>query len=369
MLSKMPGSEKLRGNNKLPQMSRTRRNFGPLCMCRSGDGVTLIACTMRPCLIAIDMDGTLLGSNGRVSARNHGALLQAERHDAEIVIATGRRHAYAMRVLRELGLRGTNALISSNGTVIRTINSTLVERTFMPLETARWLCREVEDFRDTFVLTFDNVGPDGEDRNGALVCEQTEALHASIGAWMRTNEPYIRRVERMEQVLGGSAWRTSMGSVALAEEDEEFRFPDHPNAPIQAMLCGTVERMQKAEARLMKHPAVAGVGQPELEGCEIVLHRTVYPAKDLAILDILPAGCSKASALAYLAELRGCTLADVLAIGDNWNDLPMLRAAGRAVLMSNAPVELLELARREGWTIGSSNDEDGVAEAIEAALG
>ncbi|MGI4827911.1 MAG: HAD-IIB family hydrolase [Janthinobacterium lividum] len=323
---------------------------------------------MRPCLIAIDMDGTLLGSNGRVSVRNRAALLAAEQRDVEIVIATGRRHAYAMRVLRDLGLRGTNAMISSNGTVTRTIDSTLVQRTHMPLETARWLCREVEEFRDTFVLTFDNVGPDGEDRNGALVCEQTEALHASIGAWMRTNEPYIRRVDRMEQVLGGSARQVLPGSVAIAEADGEVPDDLRLHAPIQAMLCGTIERMQAAEARLMRHPAVAGVGQPESSGCEIVLHRTVYPAKDLAILDILPAGCSKASALARLAALRGCTLQDVVAIGDNWNDVPMLRAAGRAVLMSNAPVELLELARQQGWTIGASNDEDGVAQAIEAAI-
>ena len=325
---------------------------------------------MRPCLIAIDMDGTLLGSDGRVSVRNRAALLRAERQDVEIVIATGRRHAYAMRVLRDLGLRSANALISSNGTVLRTVGSQLVRRTHMPLETARWLCREVADFRDTFVLTFDNVGADGEDRRGALVCESTDALHASIGAWMRSNEPYIARVERMEHALGGQTRHSSDVALALIDVEPEGINPaEQNNAPIQAMLCGTVERMQAAEARLMLHPAVAGVGQPEFPGCEIVLHRTVYPERDLAILDILPAGCSKASALAHLAELRGCTMADALAIGDNWNDLPMLLAAGQAVLMGNAPEELRELAREHGWTVGPTNDEDGVAQAIEAVLG
>ena len=323
---------------------------------------------MRPCLIAIDMDGTLLGSDGRVSQRNRAALLRAERQDVEIVIATGRRHGYAMRVLRELGLRPTNALVSSNGVVIRTVGSSLVYRTHLPLKTARWLCREIKDFRDTFVLTFDKVGADGEDRRGALVCEQTEALHASIGAWMRTNEPFIRRVDRMESALAPMRRHRSASAVALAEEDADGEDPEMIEAPIQAMLCGTVDRMQEAEDRLQQHPAVAGVGQPEFPGCEIVLHRTAYPEKDLAILDILPAGCSKASALARLAEMRGCTMEDVLAIGDNWNDLPMLRDAGQAVLMRNAPAELHELARLHGWTIGFSNDEHGVAEAIEAVL-
>jgi len=59
---------------------------------------------------------------------------------------------------------------------------------------------------------------------------------------------------------------------------------------------------------------------------------------------------------------------EVLAIGDNWNDLPMLEAAGQAVLMSNAPNELKELGLTRGWTVGHSNDEDGAAIAIEQAL-
>lgn len=319
---------------------------------------------MRPNLIAIDMDGTLLGSNGHVSERNRAALRQAEEHGVEIVIATGRRHAYAMRVLRELGLRGTNALISSNGTVIRTIGSELLHRTYMPLATARWLCEQIDEFRDSFVLTFDNVRHDGEDRRGALVCENTEALHASIGAWMRTNEPYIARVERMEHALAAPSDTPGALAVAVAEDEAESLV----GAPIQAMLCGSMERMQRAESRLAGHPHVAGVGEPEFPGCRIVLHRTVYPERDLAILDILPAGCSKASALEHLAELRGCTLADALAIGDNWNDVPMLEAAAGAVLMGNAPEDLQTLARQRGWTIGPTNDEDGVAVAVESAL-
>ena len=224
------------------------------------------------------------------------------------------------------------------------------------------------DFRDTFVLTFDNVGEDGEDRRGALVCESTDALHTSIGGWMKANEPYIACVERMEHALLPQSSATSGAAVALADEAVDETIDLRGNAPIQAMLCGTVQRMAAAEARLLQHGSVAGVGQPEFPGCKIALNRTVYPGRDLAILDILPAGCSKASALADLAAVRGCTLAEVLAIGDNWNDLPMLQAAGRAVLMGNAPAELLEMAAAQGWTVGATNDQDGVAIAIETVL-
>jgi hydroxymethylpyrimidine pyrophosphatase-like HAD family hydrolase len=298
---------------------------------------------MSPRLIAIDMDGTLLNSDSRVSPRNLAALKLAASSGVEVVIATGRRHCYAMRVLRPLHLDAESALVSSNGTVIRTIGSELLHRTYLPLETAHWLCRHLGEFRNTLVLTFDRVTPDGEDTRGALVCEHLDDLHASIGRWMTSNEPYIQQVARLEDAL-------------------------HNDAPIQAMLCGPVQRMAAAEARLLEDHRVTAVGEPERPGATITLHRTIYPDKDLCIVDILPAGCSKASALRHLTHLRGLSMRDVLAIGDNWNDLPMLQHAGRAVLMANAPAELHTLARRHGWTIAPTNDEHGVAVAIESAL-
>jgi Cof subfamily protein (haloacid dehalogenase superfamily) len=298
---------------------------------------------MSPRIIAIDMDGTLLNSNGQVSIRNRAALRLAEESGIEIVVATGRRHSYAMRVLRDLHLSPTSALVSSNGTVIRTIDSQLLDRTHLPLATARWLCEHLADFRNTLVLTFDLVASNGDDTRGALVVEHLDDLHASIGRWMRSNEPYIAQVERLEDALN-----------------------DTP--PIQMMLCGSVDRMTQAEARLLQHPLVTAVGELESPNAEITLHRTIYPENDLSIVDILPAGCSKASALEHLAQLRGISPQEILAIGDNWNDVPMLRFAGRAVLMSNAPADLIALAHTSGWTIAPSNDEDGVAIAIESAL-
>jgi len=101
---------------------------------------------------------------------------------------------------------------------------------------------------------------------------------------------------------------------------------------------------------------------------EVSLHRTEYPERDLSIVDILPAGCSKGSALLRLAEGRGVKAGEILAIGDNWNDVSMLEVAGRAVLMGNAPAGLKTMAAERGWVVGRRHDEDGVAEAIEAVL-
>lgn len=341
------------------------------------------------------MDGTLLGEDGRVSPRNLAALQAARAAGVEVVIATGRRHSYAMHVLRPLGLQPASVLISSNGTVTRTLGSSspgrepvpsqLIARTYLPRDTALWLCGHIDEFRNALVLTFDRVGPDGNDTRGELVVEHLAELNASIGRWMAANEPYIAHVIPIEDALSGS----------------------NSDAPIQAMLCGTIDRMRRAESRLLEHPGITASGHPsgrsgatmngpgteapirpdspgaqlavssQRVGCTtpgepeaiITLHRTDYPARDLSILDILPTGCSKGAALLSLAHARGILPAQILAIGDNWNDVSMLEAAGTAVLMDNAPEDLKALARTRGWRLGPSNRADGVAEAIEAALG
>jgi hydroxymethylpyrimidine pyrophosphatase-like HAD family hydrolase len=292
------------------------------------------------------MDGTLLGADGQVSARNVAALKAAEAAGVEVVVATGRRHCYAMRQLRGLGLGEENALISSNGTVVRTIGARLLEKTLLPTSTARWICGHVDEFRNALVMTFDKVRPDGEDERGALVVEELAELNESIGKWMIANAPYIAHVNPIEQALEG-------------------------DDPIQMMLCGRVERMRRAEARLLEHPGVSAVGvgpQEWAAGVEVALHRTEYPVRDLSIVDILPAGCSKGAALLRLAADRGVKVEEIVAIGDNWNDVSMLEVAGQAVLMGNAPEDLKEMAVERGWTVGKRHDEDGVAEVVEAAL-
>lgn len=296
-------------------------------------------------MIAVDMDGTLLGPDGHVSPRNVAAVLEAQKAGIEVVVATGRRHCYAMRQLRGLGLREENALISSNGTVTRTIGAKLLERNLMQPQTARWLCGHIDEFRNALVITFDMVGADGEDARGALVVEQLEELHGSIGKWMAANEPYIEHIVPIEKALDAEA-------------------------PIQMMLCGTIDRMRRAEARLLEHPAVwtDGVDADEHADAEITLHRTEYPERNLSIVDILPAGCSKGSALLRLAASRGLKAEEILAIGDNWNDVSMLEVAGQKLLMGNAPDDLKQTALERGWPVGKRHDEDGVAHAIEAVL-
>jgi len=280
-------------------------------------------------LIAIDIDGTLLPTTGTIiSARNRRALRDAEAAGIQLVIATGRRHAYATPLIEPIGLKPSTVMISSNGTVTRTLGGDPIDRFFLPVETARELCPILRRFGGTTVFTFDREGP------GQLVLESIIQLHARIAAWVEFNRPWIEEVCPLERAF------------------------DSGEAPVQGMVCGTIAAMQDAEEWLETHEISR----------KIELHRTEYPVRDLAILDILPPGCSKGVALRRLAHSRSIAPAEIMAIGDNFNDLEMLEFAGQPVVMANAAPGLVEIARRSGWQITSTNDEDGVALTLESVL-
>jgi hydroxymethylpyrimidine pyrophosphatase-like HAD family hydrolase len=109
-------------------------------------------------MVAVDIDGTLLASPGTVvSRRNCRALRDAEAVGIEIVIATGRRQAYAMPLIEPVGLKPETLLITSNGTVTRTMAGRPIDRFLLAVETARALCPALRPFGTT-VFTFDREG-------------------------------------------------------------------------------------------------------------------------------------------------------------------------------------------------------------------
>jgi Cof subfamily protein (haloacid dehalogenase superfamily) len=263
----------------------------------------------------------------RISPRNCAAIRAAEAAGIEIVIATGRRQAYAMPLIAQVGLDENSVMISSNGAVVRGFDGQLLDRRFLPLETARLLSVALRGY-GTMVFTFDREG------TGALVIESLQQLHARIDRWVEANRPYLVEVQPIERAFDGG---------------EE---------PIQGMVCGTVAEMIAAEKQLLGS---------DLAG-QIAMHRTEYAARNLSILDLLPPGCSKGAALDSLARIRGLEQEQIMAIGDNLNDLEMLEYAGRSVVMANASEEILALALRRGWEVTASNDDDGVALAVEEVV-
>ena len=89
------------------------------------------------------------------------------------------------------------------------------------------------------------------------------------------------------------------------------------------------------------------------------------PVRDLSMVDVLNQGCSKGHALERWAGYRGIPRNEVMAIGDNYNDIEMLAFAGVPFIMGNAVEEL----RRDGWNVTLPNDQNGVAAAVEQVLG
>ena len=271
-------------------------------------------------LIAIDIDGTLLDSKAQISQANLDALRRAHEAGVEIALVTGRLHSFALPVAELLGFKLW--IISSNGAVTRSTNGESFHRDLMPQATAMKICRHMREFRDHMAITFDREGM------GAIVCENHERLYGVIQRWMEKNAPYIEYVSPIEK--------------ALTED------------PIQAMFCGPVELMQRAQQRLLDCDFAN----------EITVLRTQYDHRDLTIVDILNAGCSKGHALERWATWRGIDRSEVMAIGDNYNDVEMLTFAGHPVIMGNASDDL----KQNGWTITLHNDESGVAAAIEQVL-
>lgn len=271
-------------------------------------------------LLAIDIDGTLLDPQFQVSAANLAALERAHQAGVEIVLVTGRRHQFALPIAQSLGL--DLWLISSNGAVTRSAAGELFHRDLLPAHAARDLITLMEPYRGNLVLTFDREG------KGALALERTEELTSHIQRWIENNLQYIDFVVPIERAL--------------------------VTDPIQAMFCGTIARMQAAEERL-RAGALAD---------RITVLKTRYDARDLVIIDVLNQGCSKGHALERWARHRGLTREQVMAIGDNYNDVEMLEFAGVPVIMGNAREDL----KQNGWRVTLSNEESGVAAAVEGVL-
>jgi hypothetical protein len=248
------------------------------------------------------------------------ALARARARGVATALVTGRRYAFALPVARELGI--PVGLISSNGALVLAPGGALVDRRRVPRVAARAVLARLGAYRALTTLAFDRDG------RGALVVEETAALAAFVPRWLQLSSAELAVVAPLEAAL-----------------DED---------PIQLTLAGPISRMAEAR-RLLDAPDVAGL---------VTVLRTEYPARDLGLLDLLAAGCSKGSALARLAAHLGVPLGAVMAIGDNFNDLEMLERVGHPVVMGNACAEL----RAAGYPVTLTNDEAGVAAAVDGAL-
>jgi Cof subfamily protein (haloacid dehalogenase superfamily) len=279
-------------------------------------------------LIAIDMDGTLLPDfTTVVSERNQRALREAQEAGIVIAIATGRRQAFTAPLLEDVGLRADAPMITSNGAVTRSFSGERIDFHHLDPRLARGLCGVL---RGVGMLVFTLDKPSRPD----LLVEDLVKVKGRLAKWVEANRLSILEVNPLESALG---------------DDVDL---------IQGMAAGTIAEMIEAD-RLLQQCSFAD---------EFECVRTAYPGHDLSILDLLPKGVSKRTALERLAQRLGVAQSETMAIGDNWNDESMLDWAGTGVLMGNATEELRALAPSRGWIVGPRNSEDGVAVVLEQVL-
>jgi 5-amino-6-(5-phospho-D-ribitylamino)uracil phosphatase len=267
----------------------------------------------------MDLDGTLLDGQGTLPPANARAIAQAAGRGVEIVIVTGRRFDSARQIADELACDAH--LIVSNGALIKSSDGETHFRQLLPAETARAVLESTAEFRSCAGVIFDRP------RERQIVFEHVDWEGPFVGPYLRRHRDQVAEVDPLTDCLDG-------------EDPVEVLYLDN---------CARVTRAMKSlEALAAAHK------------CTLAL--TEYPHRNLSMLDVLGHGVNKGAALAEWARLRGVPRENVMAIGDNWNDREMLEYAGLPIVMGNCVPELKTL----GWSVTSSNDECGLAEAIRA---
>jgi Cof subfamily protein (haloacid dehalogenase superfamily) len=256
-----------------------------------------------PRLAAIDLDGTLLRSDGRVSARTRDALASARAHGVTIVFVSARHPAAVAEVARDAGVGGF-AICSNGATVFDLDRGRIVRERALASEVAAKLVRALRE-RAPGV------------RFGVESREEL-AFEPEFSAW---------------------DWRPPEGT----------RFAD-----ALELVAGTVTRL------IVRHDAY------ELEVLAALARELAGESASVVVpgewtVELSAAGVNKAAALAELCDERGVDAADVVAFGDFLNDLPMLAWAGRSVAVANAHPDVIA----EADEVTASNDEDGVAVVLE----
>ena len=277
-------------------------------------------------LLALDLDGTLLDSRGHISQRNRIAIDNAREQGVHVALVTGRRFRDSRPVALELGL--DVPLISHNGALTKHA-ATLQTVSVLPLP--------VDAAREALQIGR-RTGAD------ALLSDDHEGLGVLIYDHIRGGNTAVNKYISWARRIHGEEGANAVQQVASLED-----YLDHD--PIHLAFSGGCEEMDQLEEIL----------KTEL-GSTVKVLGTKYLEQDFTLLDIVNPAASKGTGVAAAAAELVVAREEIMAIGDNFNDLEMLLFAGTGVVMENAPLSLREIA---GLHATASNRDDGVALAIE----
>jgi len=271
-------------------------------------------------LLAVDADGTLLDPEGSLRPRIRAALVETRRRGIEVVVCTGRRFRTVKPLLEDLQLEGPvvvqNGVVVKEGRTGKTIHHRYLAPDLYPpaLELMR---------RAGSPLVYIDAPEAGTD----MLCERPEAWHPFQREYVEANRDVITYVDSLDT---------------------------HPEQPVVMLSC---------MADLESLEVLAGAVREEL-GSRVHTHLIGNKLYQGDILEILSPHANKWSALQDVARSQGILADEILAIGDDDNDLPMIRSAGLGVAMGNATASLQEAAD----FVTQTNGDDGAARAIERWL-
>lgn len=257
-----------------------------------------------PRIVATDLDGTLVRTDGSISARTTEALHRVADHGADLIFVTGRPPRWMHDVAVATGHLGL--AICANGAILydlateRVVSQRLLESAVVAELTAR-LREALPDI----------------------------AFAAEYGDRVAHESAY------RSQWDSGSPQASVVAYAELAKAEVPKLLARHPQLSADELLAAA--RRVGGELAEITHSSRAG------------------------LVEISAIGVSKATALERLCADRGVAAADVLAFGDMPNDLPMLAWAGHAVAVANAHPDVLAAVAEHT----ASNDDDGVAEVLE----
>ena len=268
-------------------------------------------------LLALDIDGTVVNSSDEVTPATRAAIRRACDAGIRVVLATGRRYSRALPVLEHLGL--DLPLVTASGALIKhPLDHGTLYRAQLPRTT---LCRLLAIIRDggyEAILLADTFA-DGFD----FYCRTTEDHRAELAEYLELN----RGSEHV--------W------TDLVDNPPEDVFG--------GFVMGSREEMLRLEGELQRH----------LPG-ELYTHVLRSPKYSGFMCEIAPAGATKWSGILHLAEEWQIAPAEICAVGDDVNDIPMISGAGLGVAMGNALPEVKAAANR----VAPRHDEDGLVEVV-----
>ncbi|MDZ8184309.1 MAG: Cof-type HAD-IIB family hydrolase [Nostoc sp. ChiSLP02] len=266
-------------------------------------------------LLVVDIDGTIAGHSNTISEPVKQALIAAQARGIPVAIATGRMYRSALRFHQEIG--STLPLMAYQGAWIQDPNTQKIHR---HLVVSREIACKLLDY-----------------------FEQPQ-LRSLLSVHFYINDQlYVREITNETEIY---AQRSGITPIPVGDLRKALT-----NEPTKILaLCDDTNFISKVLGNLRRQYTPA----------ELYLTTSVA-----TFLEATNAAVNKGTAVRYLAEeLLGLQLANVMAIGDNFNDLEMLEYVGFGIAMGNAPVPVQAIAQ---W-VAPSVDEDGVAVAIEKFL-